>query len=120
MDRPALVDLLIRHLAAGSLETEHLLPAISALLPDEPTSLSKAGLYESLQEQEGEAFERLRQELERDLVKAALELNALAHQRQPIPEERRRDLEGFPLQVPLSWRSQADGLAALQRAVSLL
>lgn len=74
MDRPALVDLLIRHLAAGSLDTEHLLPAISALLPDEPTSLSKAGLYESLQEQEGEAFERLRQELERDLVKAALEL----------------------------------------------
>jgi len=112
----SLRELLIEHLAAGTLPAARVLAALAEVAPTDPQSPpSLQHLLAAVDQQPGQsqALKSLRHDVVTGLVRAAQEVHALRAGDKPVPERLGILLHGFDLEPPGSWPGRAAALREL-------
>ncbi|MHC4815710.1 MAG: hypothetical protein ACYTFN_21775, partial [Planctomycetota bacterium] len=124
MEPLALRELLLEHLAAGTLPAKRVLAALEELAPADPdTPPSLQQLLEALDQQQepgGPALRSLRHEVVAGLINAAQEVFARRTSNRPVPKRLRLALFGFDLEPPPPWPGRAMALRSLKPLLRLM
>ncbi len=123
MEPLALRELLVEHLAAGTLPSARVLGALEAVVPADPdTPPSLQLLLRALDQQPGgdPALASLRHDVVTALRRAAQEAHALAAGNRPVPQRLRVTLEGFDPKPPAPWPGRAAALRELRPLLRLM
>ncbi len=121
MDRDALIEVALRHLAEGTLEPDVLVPVLRDLIGEqEGTPVSLGDLVSALGERGGGSFDALRERVKQLRVDLAGRVNQARRTGQEIPPECRRNLSDLPLDASLDWRTQADCGERFELALGML
>lgn len=105
-ERDELLLLLVRHLAAGTVEAEQALPALRELIGRDAPAASVAGLLEALAEHDAPVLRSLRQQLWRRRLDAASAWHERRRSGEAVSIPAGPNLAGLPM-PPLGWADEA-------------